>query len=277
MVGPTVQLIALACHFNARARGISTAEPFFPANNACDFCEYIEFLRPRRRRWFGASEKWTIDAPTPDAWLEKYARPGTSARLLHHPSADPPISDRMAAGFVGGGGEWLLVTASGGRADAWAARWGIGDRNAADRRIWRVDYGLVAEQAAIVMPQLPSLHELKSRLGNALGDVLRFAERHNIEGFANCFRDAGARLSAEPSDESFFGKNFAPPGLLTPEARQMLDACQTAWVFGGMGSWNDMGFDGDEQDTYDRVSDALYSSINQCISAAANSTASDPA
>lgn len=39
--------------------------------------------------------------------------------------------------------------------------------------------------------------------------------------------------------------------------------------FGGMGSWNDRGEGGE---TYDRVSQDLYESFNDCIAALATST-----
>ena len=48
----------------------------------------------------------------------------------------------------------------------------------------------------------------------------------------------------------------------------IFEACSRAWVFGGMGSWNDLG--GGER--YDRVSQALYDSLNACIAALANSS-----
>jgi hypothetical protein len=46
-----------------------------------------------------------------------------------------------------------------------------------------------------------------------------------------------------------------------------------AWVFGGMGSWNDQGFDGDDDRIYRELSDHLYDLLNQGICAAANSSA----
>ncbi len=52
----------------------------------------------------------------------------------------------------------------------------------------------------------------------------------------------------------------------------MLAACQKAWVFGGMGSWNDMGFDGEDQKDYVRLSEALFQALNAAIVAAANAS-----
>jgi hypothetical protein len=42
-----------------------------------------------------------------------------------------------------------------------------------------------------------------------------------------------------------------------------------------MGSWNDMGFDGEEQKTYDLVSEHLFHAVNNAIAQAATSTMKD--
>jgi hypothetical protein len=271
MTGPTAQLVALACHFNSRARGLAT-EPFFPSNSTCKFCEYIRFVR-RRSGWFGKSGTWVTEAPTPDSWSTNEAGPGTSALILHQPVDDPRVSDRMSAGFVGGGGSWLLVTTSGKSSNAWKAAWEVGDRNAANQRIWRVNYGLVAEETNLTLPRSRSLDALQTDLRHVLESALAFAERHRLEGFAGCFGKAIECLSADDPFKSVFFKDLAPADLLGSTAKQLLAACQAAWVFGGMGSWNDMGFEGDEQAVYDGISEKLFSLLNECICASTNSAA----
>ena len=58
------------------------------------------------------------------------------------------------------------------------------------------------------------------------------------------------------------------------EAKQLLGAVLAAWVFGGMGSWNDLGlFDGNDQQEYTELSDELFVLLNQAISVAVNATA----
>jgi hypothetical protein len=39
-----------------------------------------------------------------------------------------------------------------------------------------------------------------------------------------------------------------------------------------MGSWNDMGFDGADQKEYDRVSEQLFTEINEAIETGANAS-----
>jgi hypothetical protein len=271
MVGPTAQLIALACHFNGRARGIP-AEIFFPSNSTCRFCEYVRLVR-RRCNWFGKSTSWQTDASTPDVWLAREAKPDRSALILHQRFDDPRISDRMSAGFIGGGGRWLLTTTSGGSCDVWEAGWEVGNRDAADQRIWRVTYGLIEENSRTDFPRSQSLDVLHRSLRSSLEEILLFAERNQLEGFAGCFRKGIACLSAKDPFELVFHKDLAPAGLLGLAAKQILAACQAAWVFGGMGSWNDMGFDGEEQVVYERVSENLFSLLNECICAGTNSSA----
>jgi hypothetical protein len=52
----------------------------------------------------------------------------------------------------------------------------------------------------------------------------------------------------------------------------MLKAAMSAWVFGGMGSWNDMGFPGETQKEYEQVSDKLFDLLNESMEAAATSS-----
>lgn len=65
----------------------------------------------------------------------------------------------------------------------------------------------------------------------------------------------------------------ANPSLLPLEAIQLLSAAQSSWVFGGMGSWNDLGFEGEDQATYESLSEELYGTVNRAIVAATNASA----
>lgn len=69
-----------------------------------------------------------------------------------------------------------------------------------------------------------------------------------------------------------YHKDLVPEGLLSLSARQILAACQAAWVFGGMGSWNDLAFDGQEQSRYRGLSNELFALLNMAICASVNST-----
>jgi hypothetical protein len=51
-----------------------------------------------------------------------------------------------------------------------------------------------------------------------------------------------------------------------------LKAAQYAWVFGGMGSWNDGGVPKGLEVEYERVSTQLYDALNEAIAKAVSSS-----
>jgi hypothetical protein len=115
-----------------------------------------------------------------------------------------------------------------------------------------------------------------NNLTAALRDIYGFAERHSCEEFTQCFARALDTIDSRGQSLHGYHVDLAPDGLLCVEARTLLDACQSAWVFGLMGSWNDIGFDGDDHQEYERVSDQLFSAIHEAIVAGVNSTYPQP-
>ncbi|HJZ98499.1 MAG TPA: hypothetical protein VKE70_18440 [Candidatus Solibacter sp.] len=270
MVGPTAQLVALACDFNGRVRGLATV-PFLQSNSTAQFCEYIQFVRPHQG-WIVRKSEWRVAAKTPDEWFAAESRSKRCAIIANYPGKQSDIPDHMLAGFVGGGGQWRLLLVKDGRMDVWASKWEVGNRDAPDRRIWRVSYGLIAENADFP-PQSPeSVEAIVPVFVNLLSDLQSFCVDHHLGHFATNFRNAGECLSADDPFALVYHKDLTPQGLLSRPASQLLAACQAAWVFGGMGSWNDMSFQGAEQSQYERLSYELYALINRAICAATNSS-----
>jgi hypothetical protein len=58
--------------------------------------------------------------------------------------------------------------------------------------------------------------------------------------------------------------------VLSEATLSLLEAAQSACVFGGMASWNDLVFEGDAEAEYDRVSADLYARAIEVICAATN-------
>ena len=264
MLGPTAQFVALACHFNAKALGLPSS--FFLSNSTAQFCEYIQFLRRQ-------ADKWTTAAYTPNEWLDHEARPERRAVIVHRRTEKPRFPDRESAAFVGGGGRWQLALAGDGRIDVWEAGWKAGNPKAPERRIWQVSYALVAENSMLALPELPSAEAIVPRFREILAEMLKFCERHQMSTFAECFLKASECLIADDPFALVYHRDLAPDGLLSLSAKRVLAACQAAWVFGGMGSWNDISFKGGEQQRYEQLSEDLFTLLNEAICAGANSAA----
>ncbi|MFQ3631749.1 hypothetical protein [Roseiflexus sp.] len=75
------------------------------------------------------------------------------------------------------------------------------------------------------------------------------------------------RLNA-PDEPDMYG--VALKGQLSLEDSRLCAAAQESRVFGGMDSWNDLPFYGEEE--YETISDNLYRLINPSLMATANST-----
>jgi hypothetical protein len=270
MNGPIAQIAALTCHANAFLRGKAVPE-FFPANSTCQFCDSVKFIG-FSKSLFGKVQETAV-AASPNSWFDHLKTERIiGVRLSRTPQHNPEISDRRSAAFVGGGGNWAMETIPlQGTSATWVARWVVWNQNAPERRIWRVDYGRVSKGPPRKFEPV-NLDFATTRLRSALADVHSFSEKHDCEGFTACFARAKETLDSGGTKRHGYHKNLSPEGVVPESAAVLLDAVQSAWVFGGMGSWNDMGFAGAEQTEYDRVSEQLFRAVNEAIEAATNAS-----
>lgn len=136
---PIAQTVALTCYANAFLQR-RTVPRFFPDHSTCTFCDWVKFFRASRTL-FGTMRREEV-AGSPDAWFTHLKAANISAIYLScTPQHHAKISDRMSAGFVGGGGFWAMEAAQpNGTRAVWVSRWEVWNRNAPQRRIWRVSY-----------------------------------------------------------------------------------------------------------------------------------------
>ena len=140
-----------------------------------------------------------------------------------------------------------------------------------NKRIWIVTYGRISRNDIKRQFKPESLLTVSQRLDQNLIEIKGFAEKHDIKYFAECFEKGLKCLNSSNPLEFVYHKDSLSSSFQNIESLQILCSCQAAWVFGGMGSWNDMGFDGEDQVVYEKVSDDLYKTICEAIPAAVNS------
>lgn len=261
------QMVALTGHGNASLAGYD-AGSFFPDHPACACCEQVRFVQVARAPGGGNAEQPVADTPQAwFSWLRTQRMKGL--RLGHATQNREDFPDRLSAGLVGGGGLWAIeAVGPDGESAYWLARWELGNEQAPDRRIWRVTYGEVARQPTPPF-SAPDLTSARQRLTAALRAVRAFAEQYHCAGFAAAFAEALQTLGA-PMDGAAADPELAPAGFLSPAAATLLAACRHAWVFGAMGSWNDLAFDGGAGEEYGRVSDDLFQALTAAIANAAS-------
>ena len=269
MQGSIAQAAALAIFGNDILRGYSR-EDFWPASSVFKFCTAVRFVALS-----GEATRPTesLFAEDPMQWILRLRDEGTSSLRLHAVAHnDPGISDRMSVGFVGGGGRWLIETQQTRASDVWQSRWQSVNKDDPDQKIWDVAYYRIGQGRPHIPLQTKSLTALRQDLMTVLSGIEAFAARQKLEYFAGAFRKATGLLSSDHPLSQTYHSDFAPTPAMPLEAKQLLGAVQTAWVFGGMGTWNDLGFDGDDQREYDALSGELFLLLNQAICSAINTT-----
>lgn len=261
------QVVALVTHGNAALAGWPVAG-FHRGHAAFTFSEFVRFadMEPSPAAW--NERPFAVD---PDDWLAKLKGGGCAGLRVVGPSTDTgSTADPFSGAF---GGQWLIEAVNPAGSDLWFPKWSIGDSQHPEQKIWQVTYGRVAigEERKGVEP-VP-LTPLAANLRQALGEAVAFSRRLSLP-FTRAFKAALADLDSESEPELH---GLAPPGQLPLPAARLLSASLSAWVFGGMGSWNDLGFEGADGEEYDRISERLYLLVNAGVVEAANCSFATPA
>lgn len=273
MNGPIAQAVALTCHGSAALAGHAVKE-FLRINSTCQFCESVRFVTRKRTLWLRTIENEV--AATPEAWFEYLKTRGARGILLSRaPDNTLGRPDRVLAGLAGCGGAWRMhVCLPNGATETWLAKWEVRDRNplggAQHERPWLVTYVLVSKWASRPGRTQPTL--AAAELEGALADVRAFSARQECDHFTRVFDNALETIRSGGASLHGYHRDLAPSGSLPVEAATLLDACQSAWVFGGMGSWNDMGFRGEDGAEYRRISERLFQVLCRAIACGANAS-----
>lgn len=269
MTGVISQIIALVCYTNDFLMNKSPFS-FDLSNSTAQYCNNIRYIY-----WVKKLIKFEEQkiADNPSDWVEFLKENGVKMLWMHYASNyNPGIGERYAAAFANGGGRWLIEAYNGKTSDFWESNWDVSDRNAKDKRIWSVTYGLISRNDNSRITALEDLNIVSQRLKSIFEKAFEFANNYEyLSGFKNCFKNALTCLESSDPLKYIYHKDLVPGSFNNMKALQILSACQCGWVFGGMGSWNDLWFEGEEQKKYEEISDQLYYSICNSIPIATNS------
>jgi len=229
--------------------------PFWPDSSIFRYSKECVFL----------DKDHSVIAADPNAWLERIK--GFDGLWLDYADRQKWVGDRMTVGFVGGGHRWLIGAVKDSATEIWEGGDQLGDRKAKDQKIWKSGYVRLDANWKEKRSPGRSVAELKAVLNDTLTKIEIFARKVKVDNFADCFNEARNALTARPKADPMLADAALPD-----DAAQLWSVIGSAWVFGGMGSWNDMGFDGEDGQTYEALSDALFAQLNEAVAAVANST-----
>jgi hypothetical protein len=262
--GELAQAVALAAHGNAWLADVGTAREdianFEATNSTFQFVRSVRF--EVNSRWRGASEVGSAGE-----WLRSIARTGVH-QLSLVAGGSKPIA-------FANEGSWGVVGRGRHRADAWRGRWEVNkagvDPADLKPRIWEVSYQRERGNGPFTLEPVDIDGRLE-QLRHALAEAKEFAGRDDfLATFVPWFDEALALESGDEPDTAWH-PDMLPTVGYGLDARRLLAMGSRSWVFGGMGSWNDIGFnDAATQDQYRQVSERLYRAVLDAIRDATNS------
>lgn len=206
-------------------------------------------------------------ADDPLAWFEWLARAFVRGVRVSIGPAEPlagapDIPEHQLSGFLGGGPVWRFETVGAAKPTLWRALDEMFDDPPTDK-----PHGVCCVRLDGDAPgRTPEMQAAIAELRAALPPMIAIADQ-GLENFADLFRTAQRFLDDDTATwprEGYY-LDFERWAGFDAARMRVLAAVTHAWVFGGMGSWNDVGPDGPE-------TERLFAALQDVCAGLANST-----
>lgn len=262
MNGELAQIIALVGYGNLFLSGGSVD---LSSNSTFQYVSAIKFARYKTNQ-----DKQGVEvASSVSDWLS-FLRSIKATRLWNIAFAwqRQDIPEHIAISFSGGVPMAIQADLPNGF-ELWYPQWKTGGQ---DKKPWLIEYRSLMFPNSHALP-VQKMSAVKSQLKQAVSQAEKFAKHSevNASDWATWFAKSLELLDSFAPTAPFH-PDILPASNFSLEARQVLASAMQSYVFGGMGSWNDMGFQKPEiQNEYERVSKELYEAVKFATTMASNS------
>jgi hypothetical protein len=265
MNGELVEIIALVAHGNLFLHGGETATINLSANSTFNFVSSTIFARYKSNQ----DTQGSMVANSVTDWFD-FLRSIKVTRLWNVAFAwqRQDIPEYVADAFSGGVPRAIQADLPDGF-ELWYPQWKTGGPK---EKPWLVEYRSLMFPNSHIMPMLP-ISTIKGHLRSAVIRAKSFSERPDVNADFWAARFANSLdLLDSPDPKGAYPTDMLPDSGYSLEARQLLASAAQAHAFGGMGSWNDMGFGQTEtQKEYVKVTEDLYEAVKISLAMASNS------
>jgi hypothetical protein len=264
MTGILAQIIAITSFGNEYLKN-GVLNNFYPENSTFQHCDTIDFREMRKKNIF-VSKKEFIIANNPLKWFEYLKKDDCIKLRLYYQTEKS--DDHKLAGLVGGGGNWYIECVYEKYSDFWIGRWKHDKER--EKKPWIVTYGKAVEKQPTINQQF-DIDKTKDELKIVLERITEFAFKETSETWGNIFEKAKKTLESKEPEKDFYHNDLIFNENYKLENRQLLMSASKAFVFGGMGSWNDMWLEPKEiEEKYNSLSAELYETMMKAIRSAIN-------
>jgi hypothetical protein len=153
--------------------------------------------------------------------------------------------------------------------EVWRAEWtALPEAERTNDIVWLIAYRQVYTGPRLTLTHT-SVTDASRSLNRSLTRIQQFAEVNGHVEWGDFFAAAGRVLAGKVDLDDTHRRLLAEPSL---DANRLLGAAAKGWAFGGMGSWNDLDFSGDDdaEVNYNRVTSEHYQASLTAIDAATN-------
>lgn len=257
------RLVALVTCANVYLQGNETKFNLEPT--ITEYCHGLEFIE---KPIFGIAGSNRVIAADAKKWFTYLKGQGVARVRLHYsPSNRGDISQEIMDDIVECGGDWLIENQYSSSSHLYVPIAYPGDKGIGPA--WKTYFARLKDTTKNLDDSSPSVLESRITLDGLLETLSNFAQKfeYSAHWSDNFDRSREILEKFEPSESD----DFIPRGLYSKEARQLLQAVLSSWVFGGMGSWNDLAFNGEDGNQYTSLTHQLYETICRSISSVTNS------
>jgi hypothetical protein len=258
-----VQIVALVTYGNLCLQKRNKEYPLDKL--ITDNCYRIDFIDKPTEEIAGSTRVLATDA---SKWF-RYLMQNDAVKLkLHyHTASHSDLPDHISAAFVGGGSHWLIEVQFKDHSDLYLSEWIPSEEWGLDtRKTHYVRFEMLTHHLEdIVIPLEKSRKKLDDILQELVEFTTQFDHTQNWADYFSQSRKILTKLEPDASDD------FLPAGIYSKEAHQLIQTVFSSWCFGGMGSWNDLAFNGDDQLRYEELSKKLYTVLCDSLVTGVNS------
>lgn len=263
---PIVRSLALVAIGNAALAG-RNIKGFWPGDPMFEYTASLDFFTPRD------DGSLTTAAQGPEMWFAKLGK--RACRGLRLQTAMPKqdkkferLEEHQQVGFLGGGPRLLIEAVYPDRSELWEGFDRVGAADPAQKKIWLTAYVLIEEEQTRQQPPI-NYAAAATDLRDALISIQDVARAIPGQPFLDRFAAALAALDGRKDPAPMPFMRYAQ---LSRQALRLINAAGLAWVFGTLGSWNDIAVSDALKPRYDSASNELFSAVRRAVLVSANST-----
>lgn len=271
MKSELAQLVLLTTYYNEYIKNNRIPEVFDSINKNFQLKYDIKFKEVRTNIFYILNKEKLISNSAIE-WFKYLKSKGCKYLRLYLEDAidDKSKNNYQLAGFVGGGGNWLIEAVYDNYSNYWTSFWQLSN-NKQSSNTWIVKFVLVAKKQITCNLQIDN-KQVKENLNKTLLELEDFAYKQELNYWGEIFNKSKLIINSLTPENNSYNNDLLPLNNYSLISKQIFFSASNSWVFGGMGSWNDLIFEKNEdKELYERLSEKLYKSFNEAIISCVNS------